>query len=161
MATAWAATASLAASGAVGGNFTSSGAIGAALNPSPALASGVTQRSVSTASLAANAAISAARATQQYALLQQSTFAQQNDTITVLANLVAVTCASRASQKYQAIELIGQVVEIATMLLDEVFGLRPMPLQRPDNDQVAELIRAATVARSATTSLAPLPPLKH
>jgi hypothetical protein len=113
-----------------------------------------------TSTLAANAAISNARATQQYALLQQNTFAAQTDAITVLANLVAVTLASRAGQKSRAIEMMDQVVEVSTMLLGEMFGQKPMPLQRCDNDQMNELIRAANVAR-ATAGLPSLPVLKH
>jgi hypothetical protein len=113
-----------------------------------------------TSTLAASAAVSAVRASQQYSLLMQSTFAAQADTLTVLANVLAVTLASRASQKSLAIGMLNQVVEIATLLMGELYGMQEMPLSRPDNDQVSEFVRAATVARSVSTpSLPPLTPL--
>jgi hypothetical protein len=78
----------------------------------------------------------------------------------VLANVLAVTLASRAGQKSLAIGMLNQVVEIATLLLGEIYGMQQMPLSRPDSDQMNELIRSATVARSVSTpSLPPLTPL--
>jgi hypothetical protein len=119
-----------------------------------------------TSTLAASAAVSAVRASQQYSLLMQSTFAAQADTLTVLANVLAVTLASRASQKSLAIGMLNQVVEIATLLMGELYGMQQMPLSRPDNDQVTEFVRSANAGRTVSTpSLAPLPPmpaqLKH
>jgi hypothetical protein len=114
-----------------------------------------------TSTLSASAAVSAVRASQQYCLLMQPTFAAQNDTIAVLANLVAVTLAARASQKSLAIGMLNQVVEIATLLLGELYGMQQMPLSRPDNDQVTEFVRSANAGRSvsSTPSLPPLTPL--
>ena len=86
--------------------------------------------------------------TQMYQLML-TTMGVQNDSAQVLGFMIAVTAASRCTNKYQANEMVEQVIEIATLALDEICGLRPMPLQRPDDDQMAELIRAVTAARAA------------
>jgi hypothetical protein len=75
-------------------------------------------------------------------------------------DLLAVIAASHRYEKYQTEELIEQIIEQATLALDQIFGLRAMPLHRPDFDQMSELIRAANAAR-ANAGLDPLPVLKQ
>jgi hypothetical protein len=94
-----------------------------------------------------------------YAMLQ-TTLAAQDDVGEVLAYLLAVIAASHRYEKYQTEELIEQIIEQATLALDQIFGLRAMPLHRPDFDQMSELIRAANAAR-ANAGLDPLPVLKQ
>jgi hypothetical protein len=129
-------------------SFASSNAVGAALNVRNTVTSSA--GSVQQGALAANLTASAktgARTAQMYSLLQ-TTLAAQNDAVEVLGYLLAVTAASRCANKYETATLIAQVEEIATHALEEIYGLRPMPLHRPDSDQLSELIRAATAARS-------------
>lgn len=100
-----------------------------------------------------------ARLTQMYALMQTS-LAQQDDASEVLAFTLAVMAGSRCTSKYQTEEMIDQIIEQAEQALEQIFGLRAMPLHQPDADQMTELIRAANAARS-TAGLPPLPVLKN
>jgi hypothetical protein len=96
--------------------------------------------------LKATATVPAARLTQMYALMQ-TTLAQQDDASQYLSFMLAVMAASRCTNKYQIEEMLEPIFANATLLLEEIFGLRPMPVRRPDFDQMAELIRAANAAR--------------
>ena len=127
-------------------SFTATDAVGAALSARNSVAAGPVQNSLATTRLASSTAVGG-RATQMFNLMQ-TTLAAQDDAIEVLGYLLAHVAASRCASKYQTAALIAQVEEIATLALDEIMGLRPMPLHRPDADQLSELTRAATAARS-------------
>jgi hypothetical protein len=83
---------------------------------------------------------------------------QVDDPLTVLAFLLACEAASTCEHKYETDAVIGAEVENATLLLDELMGLRPMPLNRPSDDQMAVLLEQIAAAR-ATAGLDPLVPL--
>jgi len=86
------------------------------------------------------------------------TLGAQADAVDMLAWLVAYYAATSCAQKYQTEAVVDRIGENATLLLDEIFGLRKMPLHRPDNDQVAALIQQIALARAAA-ELSVLPPL--
>jgi hypothetical protein len=129
-------------------SFASSNAIGTATAIRSSGVVGAAQNNLAAASLASSTK-TGARTAQVYSLLTP-TFAAQTDSVQVLAFLLAGQAASAAAAKYQAVEIIGQVIEAATQMLDELYGMRTMPLHRPDSDQINALIQQIAAARAAT-----------
>jgi hypothetical protein len=161
MSTAWTSGATLAVgSGALNAtNFIATDVVSANLAVRNVATVAESQSNLAAAGLTGSAK-TGSRTAQLYSLIMQPTFAAQSDAVQVLAFLLAAQASSSAAAKYQAVETIRQVVEVATQALDEIYGLRPMPLHRPDQDQVSALIRQIATARAAI-GLAALPALKQ
>lgn len=62
---------------------------------------------------------------------------------------LAYAAAAYSDTKRGTEEVIANAKQVAQLALDEVFGLRPMALFRPDNSQMAALIEQIAAARSA------------
>lgn len=147
MTTAWPATATLAVNSQNAAAVTATDAAGASLGISCAAIVGAAQSVHAIANLKPSTGIQT-RATQQFSIMQ-TTLAMQDDAIPVMGWLLAFLAASSCNEKNRTDDVITDVVEIATLALDEIFALRRVPLHRPDDDQMLELIRAVSVARTA------------
>jgi hypothetical protein len=121
------------------------------------IATAAAQKGLAAAYLAIGTAMYG-RTAMDYYLAQVLLDRQVDDPLTMLSYLLACEAASTCEHKYQTDAVIGGVVENATLLLDELMGLRPMPLNRPSDDQMAVLLEQIATARAAN-GLDPLPPL--
>ena len=70
-----------------------------------------------------------------------------DDPLAVLAFLLACEAGSTCNQ-HSTDAVIGHIVENATLLLDEIFAVRRMPLNRLGDDALAELKQQIATARS-------------
>jgi hypothetical protein len=71
-----------------------------------------------------------------------------DDPLPVLSYLLAAHAASSCQYKFQIGEVIERISRDAYLISDELWALRPCPLDRPSDAQIAELQQQIAIART-------------